>query len=162
MPFSLPDDTAFLDELFNHIEADSIDVSRYFMDHICYRVATIREYEEMRVKMSEIATLLTEKEIGGRPISTYRLHEKLRYGDREISCVEVPSPKEGSPYPTGWEHAEFVIDEPFDTFLARYPDLEWDTRALVKPINADVSRKYEGMSVKFHLQSLEYVVENLE
>lgn len=162
MPFSLPDHTPFLDELFAHIEVDSIDVSGYFMDHICYRVATLLEYEEMRVKMSEIGILLSEKEIGGRPISTYRLHEKLRYGDREISCIELPSPKEGSPYRTGWEHAEFVIDEGFDTFLARYPHLEWDRRALVKPINADVSRKYDGMSVKFHLQSLEYVVENLE
>lgn len=162
MWFSLPDHTIFLDQLFAHIAKDSIDISEYFMDHICYRVATLLEYEDMRVKIAKIATLLTEKEIGGRPISTYKLTDPLTYWDRIVDIIEIPSPKEGSPYPTGWEHAEFVIDEPFDTFLARYPHLEWDTRALVKPINADVSRKYDGMSVKFHLQSLEYVVKNLE
>jgi predicted metalloenzyme YecM len=71
--------TPFLDELFARIGADGIDVSRYFMDHICYRVATVREYDEIRVKISEIGILLSEKEIGGRPISTYKLADPLSY-----------------------------------------------------------------------------------
>ena len=41
------DPSAFLDTLFSHLEDDDIDVSRYVLDHICYRVATALEYDEM-------------------------------------------------------------------------------------------------------------------
>ena len=41
---------------------------------------------------------------------------KLKVGNREISVVELPSPKQGTFYPTGLEHAEFVIEESFEDY----------------------------------------------
>jgi predicted metalloenzyme YecM len=64
--------------------------------------------------------------ISGRPISTFHLLTPLVYQDREIYLVELPSPKANSPYPTGWEHAEFVIDTDLDTFIGKYRDIDWD------------------------------------
>jgi uncharacterized protein len=95
-------------------------------------------------------------------IATYRLDEPIRYQDREIWCVEIPSPKAGSPYPTGWEHAEFVIDTTFDEMMAEYPGIRWHTGSMSKEINPDISIKYPGLSVKFHHHTLEYVIEYLE
>ena len=40
------DVNAFLDNIFSSLEKNGIDVSEYFMDHLCFRVATIEEYEK--------------------------------------------------------------------------------------------------------------------
>lgn len=71
-------------------------------------------------------------------------------------------PKRSSFYPTGLEHCEFVIDESLDSFIKRYPKIEWDLSAMHKTRNADVRVEFEGgkISVKFHLQPLETVIES--
>ena len=119
--------TPFLDGVFANLRSDKIDVSRYPIDHICYRVATLLEYTRMQREFGSIGELLAETLIGGRPISTYRLHEPLRYRDYDIRLVELPSPKEGSPYPTGWVHAEFVIGRDPHSLLEIYPNIDWHT-----------------------------------
>ena len=47
-----------------------------------------------------------------RPISTYLLHAPLCWNGRKIRCVEVPCPKPGRAYESGWEHVEFVVPNP--------------------------------------------------
>lgn len=152
----------FLDELFDHITRDGIDVSSYELDHLCYRVGTLREYDDMREVLSNMGVLLTEAEIDGRPISTYALTMPLIYRGRTIRLIELPAPKQSVSYKTGWEHAEFAVGEDPKTWMTRYPYLDWDTRALSKSVNSDVSRKYDVMCVKFHEYPLDYVIEYLE
>ncbi|KAJ3063854.1 hypothetical protein HDU98_000377 [Podochytrium sp. JEL0797] len=99
------------------------------MDHICLRVGTTAEYEQWKHFLSNHleAELLIESLIAGRPIATFKLQEKdaitvvdnqwtaavpefgSRKGFRSIRVIELPSPKPGSYYPTGWEHAEFAL-----------------------------------------------------
>ncbi len=158
----LPPHEIFLDELFDHIARDGIDVSSYKLDHLCYRVATLEEYCAMRIVLSNMGILLTEAEIDGRPISTYTLTIPLVYQDRTVRLVELPAPKQSISYKTGWEHAEFVVGEDPRIWMTRYPHLDWDTRALSKSVNSDVSRKYDAMCVKFHEYPLDYVIEYLE
>lgn len=43
----------FLDRIFVHIASDNIDVSSYILDHICYRVETMTEYESMKILLQE-------------------------------------------------------------------------------------------------------------
>lgn len=100
--------------------------------------------------------------IAGRPIATYKLHEPIIYRKREIPCVEIPAPKVGSPYPSGWEHAEFVIEGTLEDFMSRYPHIRWKTDSIHKPINPEIARIYGGFSVKFHTHDLEYVIMELE
>jgi len=38
----------FLETIFSHLSEDGIDVSHYTLDHICYRVETMEEYEDMK------------------------------------------------------------------------------------------------------------------
>ena len=96
-------------------------------------------------------TLLIESMIGGRPIATVRLLEPLQHQGFAVQCLEIPSPKEGSHYSAGLEHAELVIGSPADGVTGNTRLRQWveelpaalrqrlDMRAIGKEINADVS-----------------------
>ena len=158
----LGDPAPFLDQVFAALAQDGIDVHAYVLDHICYRVATTARYAELRNALLPLGELLTEKPINGRPIASFKLHQPFVYQNRRIDGLELPSPKPGSPYTEGFEHVEFVVPEGLAAFQARYPHLPFNTKGLHKAINADLRRSYDGFSVKFHEQSLEYVIRYLE
>ena len=104
------------------------------------------------------------------PMSTY-----LR--QFEIRCIEVPSPKPGRSYESGWEHVEFAIGdsgEDLKEFVERTKNyIDWDYRGYKKEVNGDVAVNFEfdrspesscrGMErskgcVKFHEQPLDKVI----
>ncbi|PIZ95019.1 MAG: hypothetical protein COX80_05185 [Candidatus Magasanikbacteria bacterium CG_4_10_14_0_2_um_filter_33_14] len=158
----LGDVSPFLERLFLLLKKDHIDVSNYELDHVCYRVETMKRYKELKKKLKRYGDLLSETEIGGRPISTFKLYKPLQFANRNIYCIELPAPKDNSFYKEGYEHAEFVIDLSFQDFMNLYRRVNFETKALSKPINPDISIKYDGLSVKFHQHSLEYVINYLE
>eukprot|EP01137_Pigoraptor_chileana_P020301 Opistho-2@493 len=158
----LGDVDAFASRLIGHLSAAGVDVSRYEMDHVCYRVESNDEYLEKKKELNTIGQqLYGDAIIGGRPIATFKLNEPIRTNGKEVTCVELPSPKRGSPYKTGLEHAEFVIDESFEAFMARHPSLVFDLDAINKEINADVRLSFEdgAISAKFHHMPLEKVMD---
>ncbi|HNU55805.1 MAG TPA: VOC family protein [Flavobacteriales bacterium] len=154
----LPDARSFLHRVFAVLRSDGVDVSPLLLDHICYRVATAERYLHWKDLLSKNGDLLGETMIGGRPISTFKLHEPIIHLDRRITVVELPAPKEGSPYIEGWEHVEFVVGIDPRAFAARYPSLPWDMSGADKASNPDVRLSYDGFSVKFHQRSLEEVI----
>ncbi len=158
----LGDPTAFLERLFAALKEKNIDASNYELDHLCYRVESRERYESLKAQLSGLGELLSEKEIGGRPIAAFKLKEPIHYRGRRIWCVELPAPKAGSPYPEGYEHAEFVIRQCFPDFIGQHPAADFDTKALTKRVNPEVRLQFEGFSAKFHRQSLEYVIRYLE
>jgi len=161
-----------------------MDVSKFQADHVCYRTDSIEQYtslvEALKSDTNEF-TLLVESEIGGRPIATFKLTTPIEiksdHGAFSIDAIEIPSPKEGSPYKSGLEHVEFVVGDGSHTspindeahkvalkaWIARFPSVSWNTKSLVKQCNPDVSTKlelgdYGNVSVKFHLIPLEDVI----
>lgn len=119
------------------------------------------DYDAFKTKLGELGHLLSEIKIGGRQVSTFKLNKPYLWKGREIPCVELPQPKEGSFYPQGLEHVEFVIDKSFDDFIAAYPSLTFDTRGSKKSSNPDIQLKFKGernISVKFHHKALEEVI----
>lgn len=161
-PPILGDPSAFLDRVFSALTVTGINVEPYELDHICYRVAEDSRYDLLKGELLKAGTLLSEKEIGGRAIAVIQLNEPINYHDRQISYVELPRPKAGSSYLEGYEHVEFVIEENLRTFQSRYPTVDFDTSGMNKRINADLRLKFDGFSVKFHEQSLAYVIQYLE
>jgi predicted metalloenzyme YecM len=152
----------FLDRVFADLEAVKLDVSSFFCDHICYRVATQEEYEAEKPKYERIASLLVESKVRGRYIAAYKLNSPIQYKERHIPLVELPSPKDGSPYETGWEHVEFVIPFSFEEFMAKNSHIKnWDTAGTKLPFNPELRLPLEGgkINVKFHHMPLEKVIE---
>ena len=95
-------------------------------------------------------------------ISIFKLEQPLMYKEREIYVIEIPAPKEKNKYSEWLEHVEFVIDKSFEEFKNQYANIDFDTRAEWKEINPDIQLRYEDCSVKFHQNSLEYVIKYLE
>jgi len=160
--YILKEVNAFLEKVLVALEADKIDISKYELDHVCYRVSSAEDYKKYQTELSKLGTLLSETEINGRNISTYKLLEPIHFQDREISVIELPSPKEDKPHPEGFEHVEFVIQEKFEDFMAQHPDIKFDLKDADKEINPDIRINYDGFTVKFHHMTVEYKIEHFE
>lgn len=152
----------FLEQLITQLKASEIAVDDLPLDHICYRVETEARYQELKMALSEISTILAETPINGRPITTFRLQEPIIFEDRKIELLELPCPKPNNRYKEGFEHVEFVIKEPFKDFMSRYAHLTFDTKGMNKAVNADIRLALGDYSVKFHHYPLDYVIEYLD
>lgn len=159
----LPSPLPFLEELFDLLAEHHLDVSDLELDHICYRVETMERYSELKAIIPSFGRIGHTAIIGGREIMTVFLYVPIFFTGRAIHTLEIPAPKEGRVYQEGYEHAEFVIQESFESFQKRYPHLDFDMRGVSKPINPDMPLKLsDKISVKFHYSSLAYVVKYLE
>ncbi|KAJ3040251.1 hypothetical protein HDV00_011229 [Rhizophlyctis rosea] len=136
------------------------------IDHICYRTSSPSEYMSLKADFLSLGTVLTESLVGGREISTFKLHAENTIkpeGDvgLELSVLELPSPKTGRAYSSGWEHVEVVVGD-LDGLIRSRPDITWDLSAMNKTVNRDARVEFtdaEGkFSVKFHEQTLEEVI----
>lgn len=128
------------------------------MDHICYRVETLERYQALMRALSTEAVLLGEEEVSGRMIATFELNEYIHVDGWTIPYLELPAPKEGSPYREGLEHAELVVVGSLLRFLQRHNDLPFSSKGMTKKINPEVGIKDGAFSVKFHEQQLGAVV----
>lgn len=129
------------------------------IDHVCYRVHNLDRYDYWMQELGKHGVLLSDAVINGRPICTYKLHQKILFaGSWSLDLVELPSPKPGSPYQEGFEHVEAVTRETLERFMARHPDINFNTSNLGAQINRDVSVKFAHGLVKFHELSLEAVI----
>lgn len=157
-----PDDgyITFLDKIFWNLSNLGVKVASYELDHICYRVSSEERYEDLKEKLAEDNILLGESMINQRRISNYLLKKPLTYKSREIEVLELPAPKKHSNYKEGFEHVEFVVDESLETFKLRYAHLDFDESGFQKDRNRDLRLKFDGISVKFHEQSLKEVIRN--
>jgi uncharacterized protein len=140
------------------------------IDHFCFRCKSNDEYIDVKSRLTSnhIGSLLVEDMIGGRPISTILLSKPYVYETWEIPCIEVTCPKPGKVHQAGLEHIEVTIGGEEDGFLhskekllqfvAQYPSIDFDLKAIDKTINADVSVSLGTTgSMKFHVRSLKDV-----
>ncbi|MEK2644957.1 VOC family protein [Bdellovibrio sp. BCCA] len=153
------DYTAFLDRIFANIQNAGIDVASFEMDHACYRVSTLEQYEIKKAALLTFGDLLTEADVNGRPIATFKLHHALKYKNRELFLIELPAPKKGKDVPEGLEHVEFVVGDLISALMKKHPDLVWNTSGLQKTLNPELELKFDdGLAVKFHPESLSEVI----
>ncbi len=120
-------------------------------DHICYRVETLERYEELKTFLREHSHLANESLVNGRPICIFELPSPLKFAGIQTTCIELPAPKETTFYQEGWEHAEFVTGSDIKEWIRKFPQLTFDTKAINKPINAEISLTIsEKYKIKFH------------
>ena len=148
---------AFLTRLLQDMAAVGFPVQGLKSDHLCFRVQHMAEYEFYKSVLLKHSQLLTEAMVNGRPICTFKLVEAFQTDSHKVPLVELPAPKPGANYITGFEHAEFVIGESFDLFSARYPHLQF-VHSGKKSLNPELCVKLPSGQVKFHHHSLETVI----
>ncbi len=143
----------------NLIQAD-IELSKdWFIDHICYRTESLKEYEKVKSDFSIGHELLVESMVGGRMIATFKLSQPFKYKDFIIPLIEIPAPKKGRVSQSGFEHVEIVVKESFKELKEKFSHLDVKTHSLTKAINPELEVEFKDMSIKFHHQSLEEVIE---
>lgn len=145
----------FLEMLYHRLS----DFNLSSPDHLCFRTETRKEYENFKQEFSAFSSLLIESKIGGRDIATYKLKTPIEFKDWKVDVIEIPAPKENANYASGFEHAEFVIKESFEQYIAKFPTVKWNLKSSHKAINPEIRFEVmQGVSVKFHHQSLEQVI----
>jgi predicted metalloenzyme YecM len=128
------------------------------MDHLCYRVETRDRYQDMLKRCTQVATLVGESDVNGRMIATFEFKDYLHVSGWTVPYLELPEPKNSSPYPEGLEHVELVVVGNLEKFLERHQELPFSYKGIGKSINPEAGLKAEGISVKFHEQQLGAVV----
>ncbi len=149
----------FLETIYAELISVGLSTDSLMCDHLCFRVSTHNEYNYYKNELKTHASLLTEANVNGRPISTFVMNKPFITKHHVIPMLELPAPKNGANYSTGFEHVEFVINESFDHFKAQFPYLNF-TLGGNKNLNQELCLKLEnGLQVKFHHLSLDRVIE---
>jgi len=151
----------FLDQLDGKLQSTDIDVSNFLLDHVCWRCATLEEYTFMSNFLENNGTLFHKSHHNGREVSLFNLQSPITHKGRSIDQVELPAPKSNKNYPSGFEHAEFVVAENLHLWQQQYT-VNWDLKNINKDINPDVRISFGDICAKFHPYSLSYVVKHLE
>jgi len=143
---------SFISGILTGIISFGIDVTDLDMDHIGYQASSNEDYDFSKKEFDTIGDLVSEKIVGGRRVGIYKLKIPLRYEQYVNEAIELVAPKEGQICPSGLEHVEFVLKDDFDSFMAKYPNVVWDTTAVNQPMFPMIKLKLtDTTQVKFHL-----------
>lgn len=150
---------SFLSNVLDRVAEEGFDLGDFSqIDHMCYRTVSVENYKRKQKELTEVAELLGETSVNGRPISTFRLHTPVLHAPWRIDAIELPAPKPGNQHAEGLEHIEFVLFDDIPAFLAKYKGKPFDTRAAERGINPEIGLQLGEHSVKFHLLGLPAVV----
>ncbi len=153
------DYSTFLLSLLAKVEAEGFALTDFVqIDHMCYRTTTPENYANKKNELAEVATLLGENMINGRPISTFRLIKPVMHDSWRIDVIELPAPKAGANHIEGLEHIEFVLYDDIPTFLKKYDGKPFEMRAVDRGVNPEIGLQLGEFGVKFHLLNLPTVV----
>jgi predicted metalloenzyme YecM len=149
----------FLKQIVQETVDAGFDLSDFVqMDHMCYRVGSYEVYEAKKQELSQVAQLLGETQVNGRPIATFRLRQPVFHEQWRIDAVELPAPKKDVATKEGLEHVEFVLYDDKETFLKKYAHKQFAMQSADRGINPEIGFKLPTYSVKFHLLNLPTVV----
>ena len=151
----------FLDSLIKKIEENGIDISNYELDHFGYQASSDEDYDQLKPEFQKIGELLSEEIVGGRRVGIFKFFTPLPYKNYSISAVELVAPKVGQVCPSALEHAEFIIDEDFEPFTQKYPNLPWDKSKMNQPMFPMVNLKLgDYIQAKFHYKHVLEIIKN--
>jgi predicted metalloenzyme YecM len=101
---------AFLGSVLDRLAAIGIDARAMPVSHLCWRVETLAEYHATVAALRPFAAAVAEDRFANRPITLLIPRVPLLApSGAPIPLIEIPAPREGHPYPSGWEHAAFSL-----------------------------------------------------
>jgi predicted metalloenzyme YecM len=151
----------FLDKLLNQIQEKGIDISNLNLDHFGYQCDSLETYNKVKPEFLKLGEMVHENTVRGRLVSIFKLHTPIKYKNYTISALELVEPLKDQVCPSDWEHCEFVLNESFEDFLKKYPNILFDTSAISQPGFPMLKlRLSEFTQVKFHLKPVLQIVED--
>ncbi|EXU76118.1 VOC family protein [Erwinia mallotivora] len=99
----------FLQSVYSLAETVGLELTGLQADHIAVRCNQTETAERWKKGFLQHGTLLSEKNINGRPIALFELAQPLEVGPWQIPVVELPWPGEKRYRHEGWEHVEIVL-----------------------------------------------------
>lgn len=133
-------------------------ISRYELDHICYRTERADEYIKMRAKLMPFCAEVATTRHNRREFSIFKLTQPLFVGDLTIPLVELPAPALGKSYASGLEHIEVVIRHGFEDFCDQHKAL-FTHQPDMDTVNPTASITFPNKAtIKFHPVALDEAV----
>jgi predicted metalloenzyme YecM len=149
----------FLAELLKSIDEAQMPLKKNWdIDHICYRTASAESYHQVCSELAKFAELLTESDVNGRPIATFKLQEPFKVEGHIIDLVEVPAPKGSVSFADGFEHVEIVVDIALTELKSELQEAGISYTESPKPFNTEIKVSIPRGNLKFHQLSLESVI----
>ncbi|NUN05772.1 MAG: VOC family protein [Bdellovibrio sp.] len=149
----------FLNLLFADLAQKEVRIPAHWdIDHLCYRSASLENYNALKIHFSAFADLLIENPVNGRLIATYQLRKPVQFNEWVIDVVELPAPKASKPTPEGFEHIEIVCDVPFSSLEKQFGHLNLKLDGLTKEFNQEFEIHLGARNIKFHHLSLKSVI----
>ena len=117
----------FIGTILDNLDKVGLDVSKYSIDHIGYRAASLKEYLNLKkVSMSE-ATLISELTVRERPIAVFELKKPINSHGFIIPYFEIMAPAKGDRmFLKKLEHVEFVVGEDYKVLTEMYPEVNFN------------------------------------
>lgn len=134
----------FLDEFFKQIDLVGLDVIGLPLDHVAYQARTSDEYDQLKLDFRKISEGVHEAIIGNRRVGVFKLYQPFIYKNYTIEGLELLEPKQGQVCESGFQHAEFIANKPFEKYMEQYPNLNWDTSSM---------NRSEFSHLKFHFKN---------
>jgi predicted metalloenzyme YecM len=137
----------FISTIQKRFKKIGFSLSTYPIDHICYRITTQKEFEEITDFLKGSSTLFSEKVYNDRIFRIFLLKVPLIFEDVEIQVVEISQPGGSDTYQRGFQHIELLTNDSWhDTGLeddvieelatkSIYDDkiyLKWEDKIVVK------------------------------
>lgn len=146
---------SFLDSFFEEIEKTGIDISGLSLDHIAYQASSSEDYEKLLSDFSNLGKLISEEIIGERRVAVFQLKEAIKYKNYSIPALELIEPKVGQQCESALQHAEFVVSEPFQSYIEKYPTVKWDTSSMNRDEFSHLKLNFDnGITLKFLLKPI--------
>mgnify|MGYP001248683935 CR=1 FL=1 len=140
----------FLDSFFDQIKQVALDISGLPLDHIAYQASSKEEYDQILLEFANQGELVSEEVIGGRRVAAFRLAEPLIYKNYSIPALELVEPKEGQICESDFQHAEFVVSQPLESYISQYPHIKWDSSSLNRDAFSHLKLNFaNGLTLKF-------------
>lgn len=94
------------------------NISNYIIDHVCFRVNDMENYNKYKNIFKELSLLVSNKIFHDIEFQISVLKEPLVYKDIKISVIELSEPGGLRDFQTGFEHIEFLTKKGIEDLVS--------------------------------------------
>ena len=110
----------FMSDFESKLTGVGLSLDKYPIDHICFRVSEIKNYEHFLKVFTKMSKLYASRIHNGRKFTIFLLKTPLTYKEFKINVLEYSEPGGSDNYDQGFQHIEFLSKD-------KMPKLESDS-----------------------------------